>query len=636
MPQDTVLESISTLISSCLLAATSLIPVQLMAAEALEDDWCRYDAPGLWRALRERARDEGTRELDACPGGGLPSQMPQRIVLPLPCNRHLDLVRVDIPAAGILDHLPAVIGGAPEQTDILTRQIQGVREAAIAGTFSLSEDGPAANYEGMTKRAFWIASHEWTVLQQALVDTGAFEQSAAGEPTDAACAEVTSLLDSLDDRRIAPAAGLSWYDAQTNLRALNSYVVAEGNKRIANGQEPLVPWEQGSTGFFRLPSEAEWEFAARGGVAGLAVGGPFHQVVDSTTKELRQPQLQEIAHIGMTRAGDTLSGTGNRSPNVLGIYDAVGNASELVHDLFGLVRPDRNHGAKGGAVLRGGNALTPERVIGIPHRQEVPLFDAHGEQRTPVAGMRVMLTSPIIARGYDATGGRASDLPNPELEQRVAASIAELVTIKSTAGASYRNEARALLAQIQSDISNSGAEHGSASQVGRVRQALEQSEAAINEARRSEIAARVRSAADTVLLIRNVSAISLPWLADLEKARHELTKITDDRRAQLEKRLNAAFANVDRRIAAIEVQVAELQTTLRILAQADPALVAAARRDIGDKLRAANINLYDEWAWPLYDDALDLVRQEPGTDHTAELRKRLDIFATERAEKYGR
>jgi len=516
-----------SMLRALLALALSAGPVAVQAQNAdLADDWCRQDAPGLWRGLRESARTQGSKEVAACPKGGAASEMPQRLIVPLPCNRQLDLVRVDVPTTAFLDHLVMVIGGAPEQADVLTRHIQGVRDAPIAGAFSLSETGPSIGYRELSRRVYWIGSHEWTALQQALVQSGAFQAAASGGDTSVACNLVEEMAQGLSDRNIFPATDLSWYDAQDALRALNAYVFAEGQRRIGAGLEPIIPWEQGSSGFFRLPSETEWEFAARGGVAGQSVRGPLHHVIDAMTGEVRQPELSEVAQIGRTRSGEAVAGVGGRMPNALGLYDTIGNASEMVHDLFSLVRPDRNHGAKGGGVLRGGNSLTPESVIGIAHRQEVPPFDASGEGRSPVGGMRVVLTSPVITRGFDSSGKHASDLPNPELEEAITASLEQLVAVKDTAGASYRTEARALLAEMQSGLSLESPTEVAREQINQVSRALEQSEAAINEAREAEIRARVRSAVDGILLIRNISAISLVWLKDLEEAKKQVRQIT--------------------------------------------------------------------------------------------------------------
>jgi len=205
-----------------------------------------------------------------------------------------------------------------------------------------------------------------------------------------------------------------------------------------------------------------------------------------------------------------------------------------------------------------------------------------------------LLTTSVIARQFDVSGARTPDLPNPDLEAYSECSNTVRVAVRENAGANFRSEIRALIVQIQTDLQSGGIGSISCEKVGRVTFWLEQPEATINEARAAEVHTCVRSAVDSVLLIRSMSAISLFRLADLEEVRATVAKIIDDRRPALDKRIANAVANVDRRIAVIAVQIAELQTTLRILARADPKTVAASHWDNGDGLCAAGLVLYDE------------------------------------------
>ena len=99
----------------------------------------------------------------------------------------------------------------------------------------------------------------------------------------------------------SPAVYVSWYDVQSFITALNIYT---GLK-------------------FRLPSEAEWESAARAGTATRFYWGddPSYTEIDNCAWYWGNSSFEMYAH-----------GTGQKLPNGYGLYDMTGNAWELCQD----------------------------------------------------------------------------------------------------------------------------------------------------------------------------------------------------------------------------------------------------------------------------------------------------------------
>ena len=167
-----------------------------------------------------------------------------------------------------------------------------------------------------------------------------------------------------EDCNYCPVGSVSWYDAQEFLQKLNDKT---GKK-------------------YRLPTEAEWEFAARGGIK------------SKNYKYSGSNDLNEVAWY--IQDSDRKSHpVGQKKPNELGIYDMSGNVGEFCNDFYNenyykkspLLNPQ---GPEEGneRVIRGGSWADDFDILRVSYRYDFEPFSDDpcvGEPFSDI-GFRVM------------------------------------------------------------------------------------------------------------------------------------------------------------------------------------------------------------------------------------------------------
>ena len=190
----------------------------------------------------------------------------------------------------------------------------------------------------VTLSSFWISPYEVTQAEFESLMTGnqnGIEANPSGFTSNPAAGEV-------QERR--PVEMVSWYDAivYCNLLSIKEgltpcYTIKGSTDPAAWGTSPRLTsaedyddWKSVTCNFdadgYRLPTEAEWEYAARGGKAGISDGTWSYKYSGSTTP-------YDVAWY-YNNSDNKTHEVGKKQSNSLGLYDMSGNVWEWCWDWF--------------------------------------------------------------------------------------------------------------------------------------------------------------------------------------------------------------------------------------------------------------------------------------------------------------
>ncbi|AMY70554.1 formylglycine-generating enzyme family protein [Frigidibacter mobilis] len=287
--------------------------------------------------------------------GGARFDLPEAdLILPLPCNggaMAFQRITVAVDAGDPLADRRIRLGQSGTQVGYLDY----LREEFLRGAFT-SPDGSSQYY---------IARYELTELQYAAIS----DPDCANQPTPSV-------------RLTVPKLGLSWFEATDIARMYTEW--------LRTAAPDALPRQNDQPAYLRLPTEPEWEFAARGGEA-------IDPLDFSAVRPPMEGDLQAYAQFEQT--GPTPVGA--KGPNPLLLFDMLGNAEELMLEPFRLNAVGHTHGQVGGIVTRGGSYGGTADDMRSSRRSEWPPYNSRTglAQAQETFGMRLVVAAHVLTDG---------------------------------------------------------------------------------------------------------------------------------------------------------------------------------------------------------------------------------------------
>lgn len=514
-----------------------------------------------------------------------PLPAPGDIVLPGPCGAAMVFRVVCVPATGALGDKQFRMG-CRESTRPKNGFMDGMRTGVVAGAISWDQipktwtqplDGLRKNGQGLCpsrgdghSQAYFylIGKYEVTTWQWQSVMTGKCPDGKQGLGAEAP----------------KPVVNISYFEADEFARRYTLWL-------LKNHPEMMPTFKRGRRAYLRLPTEAEWEFAAKGG----------HMVSESDFNASEfypfgpHNSIDEFANYspqGGSNNPDQRFWIGKKCSNPVGLHDTQGNVAEMVLEPFHLSVGNRLHGAPGGLVAKGGQYEQDLQEIMPCRRAELPLYLNDRPYSDKTLGFRLVLSAIVTA------------------DERMKAMEAQWGKLVGQHGQGGIDQNKDLLGEVQRLIKEAPTEN-ERKNLRIIQASLMQNLVALNEqenlALRNLITTGVMTLQSITSLMARYLAVEQSIVATEKTAAEETGKLKNgikkirqrlgaqalgnDKRA----RLLAAIREYSNAITQLNNQVAELKkVSLKEMASLKQPLILSTRymADNLDKIRLADPKMY--------------------------------------------